>query len=69
MIASVAGERIAAPMPWIERAAIRRAGEGESAQSRDAPEKRRVPAKNMRRRPNRSEARPPSSRKPAKVRV
>jgi hypothetical protein len=67
MIASVAGEMIAAPSPCTARAAIRTPIEPESPQASDATEKSATPNMNTRRRPSRSAARPPSSRKPPKV--
>ena len=67
MIASVAGEMIAAPSPCTARAAISTPIEPESPQASDATENSATPAMNTRRRPSRSAARPPSSRKPPNV--
>ena len=55
---------IAAPRPWTARAAISAPIEPAKPQTSDAAEKRAIPIMNMRRRPSRSPARPPSSRKP-----
>ena len=67
MIESAAGERIAAPRPCTARAAISMPSEVESPQASDAGVKSATPDMNTRRRPSRSAARPPSSRKPPKV--
>ena len=67
MIARLAGESTAPPRPCSARAPISRPREPANAQSSEAELKSAVPARNTRRRPSRSAARPPSSRKPAKV--
>src|SRR5436190_1651639 len=67
MIASVAGEMIAAPRPWTARAAISTPIEFARPHAREAAEKTAIPIMNMRLRPSRSPARPPSSRKPPKA--
>ena len=66
---SAAGEMIAAPTPWIARAAISVASDVASPQTSDAPEKSARPAMNIRRRPSRSALRPPSMSRPPKVSV
>ncbi len=63
----VAGESTAAPTPWSDRAAIRVAWLLAKPPSRLAPVNRTSPTRKMRRRPNRSASRPPSSRRPPKV--
>ena len=67
MIESVAGEMIAAPSPCTARAAISTPIESARPQASDATAKSAMPIMNMRRRPSRSAARPPSRRKPPKV--
>ncbi len=66
-IESAAGVMIAAPSPWNERAAI----SDVSDQARPARSEETVntitPTRKIRRRPRRSAARPPSSRKPPKT--
>jgi hypothetical protein len=69
MIDSAAGETIAPPSPWRPRATSSMPSDCESPQMREAPEKRAIPAMKSRRRPSRSAARPPSSRKPPKISV
>jgi hypothetical protein len=69
MIARLAAEITAPPTPWIARAPRRTAGEPAIAHMRDAAVNSAVPARNTRRRPRRSEARPPSRSNPAKVSV
>ncbi len=64
MIASVAGETIAAPRPWYARKRIRAVPLFASAQASDPVVKMTMPTMNTRRRPKTSAARPPSSRKP-----
>ena len=66
---SVAGDRMAAPTPWSERAAIRVAWSVANPPSRLAAVKRPSPTRKMRRRPYRSASRPPSSSSPPKVRA
>ncbi len=67
MIESVAGEMIAAPMPCTARAATSTPIEPASPQASEAAENSASPAMNIRRRPSRSAARPPSSSKPPNV--
>ena len=69
MIARLAGEITAPPMPCSVRAPISSVRESASAHASDAIANSAVPARNTRRRPSRSAARPPSSRKPANVSV
>ncbi len=69
MIARLAGEITAPPMPCSARAPISSVRESASAHASDASANSAVPARNTRRRPSRSAARPPSSRKPANVSV
>jgi len=69
MIVSVAGARIAAPNPCSARAPISMAWLWDKPPIRLDTVKMARPAMKMRRRPKRSAARPPSSMKPAKVRV
>ena len=66
MIARLCGTISAAPTPWIARAATSQAVPGASAHAIDAPAKTSVPATNTRRRPNRSPAEPPTSRRAAR---
>src|SRR4051812_31279472 len=68
-IDSVAGATTAPPRPWTARAPISMPCEVDSPPSSDAPAKSSSPAMKTRRRPSRSAARPPRSRKPAKVSV
>ena len=58
---------IAAPTPCTARAAISTPIEPASPQTSDAAEKSATPIMNIRRRPSRSAARPPSSRRPPNV--
>ncbi len=67
MIESAAGERIAAPRPCTARAAISIPSELDRPQASEAAVNSATPTMNTRRRPSRSAARPPSSRKPPKV--
>ena len=67
MIESVAGEMIAAPTPCTARAPTSTPIEPASPQTSDAAEKTTIPTMNIRLRPSRSPARPPSSRKPPNV--
>ncbi len=69
MIESAAGETIAAPRPWIARAAISHASDRASPPPSEANENTTRPIMNMRLRPSRSASRPPSSRNPPKVSV
>ena len=64
-----AGAITAPPSPWIARAAISTPCESASPPTSDAAENSTSPLTNTRRRPSRSAARPPSSRKPANVTV
>jgi hypothetical protein len=66
---SVAGARIAPPMPCTARAAISDAPFCARPPTRLNNVNTANPDRNTRRRPNKSAARPPSSRKPAKVSV
>ena len=63
-IESAAGAMIAAPKPWSARAPISDGSFQASAARSDAAVNTASPAMNRRRRPMRSAARPPSSRKP-----
>ena len=69
MIDSAAGETIAPPSPCRPRATSSIPSDCESPQSSEAPENSAIPAMNRRRRPSRSAARPPSSRKPPNISV
>ena len=69
MIVKVAGARMAAPNPCSARAPINIAWFCDKPPIRLETVKMARPAMKMRLRPNRSAARPPSSMKPAKVRV
>ena len=62
-----AGAMIAAPRPWSARAPISDGSFHASAATSEAAVNTMSPAKNMRRRPRRSAARPPRSRKPPKT--
>src|SRR3954465_13642673 len=66
---SAAGETIAAPRPWTARAMTSHVSLGGRPPASEAVAKTTRPTMNMRRRPIRSAMRPPSSRKPPKVRV
>ena len=66
-IDSAAGSTIAAPRPCTPRMAIRNDSVVASAQASEAAVNTASPAMRTRRRPSRSAARPPSSRKPPKV--
>ena len=68
-IASAAGETSAAPKPCSAREPISIPDELETPLTNDATVKTATPAKNRRRRPNRSAIRPPSSRNPPNVSV
>jgi hypothetical protein len=65
-IESAAGVMIAAPRPWNARAPISDASDHARPATRDEMVKRVIPRRKMRRRPSRSAARPPRSRKPPK---
>ena len=67
MIESAAGEMIAAPRPCTARAAISTPSDQARPQRSDAIVKTTTPTRKTRRRPKRSAARPPSSRKPPNV--
>ena len=69
MIESAAGETSAPPRPWSARAPTSQPSDVASPLSSEAAEKIATPARNSRRRPNRSPARPPSSRKPPNTSV
>ena len=69
MIESAVGATSAPPRPWTPRATTSHVSQVASPQSREAPLKSARPSRNSRRRPNRSPARPPSSRKPPNVSV
>ena len=69
MIDSAAGETSAPPRPWSPRVATSQVSLVASPLSSDANEKIATPQRNSLRRPNRSPARPPSSRKPPKISV
>lgn len=64
-----AGETSAAPRPWKPRAMISTSPELASAFASEAALKTARPMRKSLRRPIRSAARPPSSRKPPKTRV
>ena len=68
-IESAAGEMIAAPRPWAARAAISCPSVEAKPAASEATATSIRPAMNTRRRPSRSAVRPPSSRKPPKVRT
>src|SRR4051794_1872918 len=68
-IDSAAGEMIAAPRPWTARAVISQPSDCARPPASEARLKSTRPPMNTRRRPKRSAARPPSSRKPPKVSV
>ena len=68
MIESAAGVTIAAPSPWTPRATISIPDDVASPQTSEAAPKSASPIMNMMRRPIRSAARPPRSRKPPYVR-
>ncbi len=63
---SAAGVMIAAPSPCMARAPIRGPSPQAKPETSEAVVKRTTPTRNIRRRPRRSAARPPSSRKPPK---
>ena len=67
MIERTAGETIAAPRPWKPRATIRNDSEVARPHASEEAVKTTRPDMNTRRRPSRSAARPPRSRKPPKV--
>jgi hypothetical protein len=64
---SAAGATSAAPAPCTAREIISRTGSWASPPASEAAEKMSSPAANIRRRPNRSAARPPRISKPPKV--
>ena len=66
-IERAAGEMIAAPRPWTARAATSVPVEFESPHANDAAANTISPTMKIRRRPNRSATRPPSSRNPPNV--
>ena len=66
---SAVGEAIAAPSPWTTRAAINSVGLPARPPASDETAKRPTPIMSIRRRRSRSPRRPPSSRKPPKVRT
>jgi hypothetical protein len=68
-IDSAAGSSRAEPRPWAPRMMIRNVPLGASAQASEAAVNSASPAMNVRLRPSRSAARPPSSRNPPKVRA
>ena len=67
MIESAAGERIAAPSPWPAREAKSIAALPAIAEANEEAVKTPRPVRNMRRRPRRSAARPPKSRRLPKI--
>jgi hypothetical protein len=67
--ASADGATSAAPVPWTARAATSAAAEGASAHASDAAANTSSPARNARRRPERSATRPASRSPPPKVSV
>ena len=66
-IERAAGRVIAAPKPWIPRMTMRKVSEVARPHASDAAVKMARPTMRSRRRPSRSAARPPRSRKPPKV--
>jgi hypothetical protein len=66
---SAVGAAMAAPTPWRARAASSRPDVVARPPRKEARVKTRMPAMKVRRRPRMSPARPPSSRRPPKVRV
>ena len=64
-----AGIMVAAPIPCSARAVMRMAAPGANAATSSKVAKTAKPNTSTRRRPTRSAARPPTSRKPAKVRA
>ncbi len=64
---SAEGVMMAAPKPWIARETISMVSLWARPHSSEASVKRATPTRNTRRRPSRSAARPPSSRKPPNV--
>ncbi len=64
-----AGETRAPPSPCSARPAMRMPGEPARPFMSEAPVNSAMPSRNMRRRPSRSAARPPSMRKPPNVSV
>ena len=66
-IESAAGEMIAAPRPCTARAPISIPSDCARPQTSEAAVKTTTPTRKTRRRPSRSAARPPSSRKPPNV--
>jgi hypothetical protein len=66
-IERAAGVMIAAPRPWTARAAIRDGSDQARPANSEASENTARPTKKIRRRPTRSAARPPRSRKPPKT--
>ena len=68
-IVKVSGVTIAAPNPWIDRAAMSQSAEGASAAAAEAAVKIPTPIMNMRLRPKRSPSAAPVSRKTANVSV
>ncbi len=67
--ASAVGATTAPPTPCTARAASSQAGEVASPPASEAAENSSSPATNIRRRPSRSPARPPSSSRPPNVRA
>ena len=65
--ASAVGAIIAPPTPWTARAVSSQACEVAKPPASEAAENSSSPATNIRRRPSRSPARPPSSSSPPKV--
>ena len=66
-IERAAGSISAAPRPWAPRIAIRNVASSASAQPNEAVVNRPSPSIRIRRRPSRSAARPPRSKKPPNV--
>jgi hypothetical protein len=69
MMDSAAGERSAPPRPWSPRPITSIVGEEANPFSSEASEKSATPMPKSRLRPTRSDALPPSNRKPPKTRV
>jgi hypothetical protein len=66
-IDSAAGSTSAVPSPWIPRITMRKMSEVARPPASEAAVNTARPAMSTRRRPSKSAARPPRSRKPAKV--
>lgn len=69
MMVKVAGDSAAPPMPWTALAAVSHPADWAKPPMMLVPTNSSSPIRKTRRRPNESAARPPSSKKPAKVRT